>query len=469
MAAPTHPAPAHSEHPPSPSSDGSGELLDLSLTALRDRLAAGACRATEIADAVVARTHAWEPLIRAWAHFDPDYVHAQARALDHGTDRPRGTLHGVPVAIKDVIDTASQPTENGTPIDRGRVPERDAACVAALREAGAVIAGKAVTAEMAFLHPGPTRNPCDPSRTPGGSSSGSAALVAAGVVPGAVGTQTGGSVLRPASFCGVVGFKPSFGAIPTGGVLVQSPSLDTVGVFARDVAGAAALAEAMFARPSPLLDARPRDGGADGAPPPLFAFARTPWWERADPAMQSGLEGLARALGRRCREIDLPPSFEAAVAMRETVNLAEMARHFAAHAERGDDRLSKTLRDTLARGREVRAHDYLAALEWPAMLREGLHAMLGHCDAILMPAAPGPAPEGLGSTGNSVFNALATFAGTPAITLPLLQAVGPNGPLPMGVQLVGRMGDDTSLIRAAQWLERWARDTTNGVDITEGA
>ena len=443
-------------------------LLDLSAPDLRDRLASGAARSVEVARAVTARSAEWEPTIRAWARFDPDLLARRAAMLDRlrGTGRAVGALHGVPVAIKDVIDTADEPTENGTPVDRDRVPERDAASVTALRAAGALIAGKAATAEMAFLYPGPTRNPRDPSRTPGGSSSGSAALVAAGVVPLAVGTQTGGSVLRPASFCGVVGYKPTHNAIPLRGVLAQSPSLDTVGVFARDVAGAAMLAEAMFGTDPDARDAVPRphprllDSARSEPPlPPTIAFVRTPWWEQASPDMRDGLEELAGALGDRCFEAELPESFGAAIELRDLVNVAEMAKHYAPHVARGGNALSDVLRDTIARGRTVLAHDYLAALDWRGVYRAGLGAILERCDAILMPAAPGPAPEGLGSTGDSVFNALATFVGAPAISLPLLEADGPNGPLPMGVQLMGRVGDDARLLRTAHWLEQWMEDT----------
>ena len=449
-------------------------LMDLSAPALRDRLASGGARAVEVARAVAERTAEREPAIEAWAHFDADFLFARARGLDRhrGTGRALGALHGVPVAIKDVIDTADMPTANGSPMDRDRRPNADAASVLALRAAGALLAGKSRTAELAFLHPGPTRNPRDRARTPGGSSSGSAALVAAGVVPLAVGTQTGGSVLRPASFCGVVGFKPTRGAIPTRGVLVQSPTLDTVGAFARDVEGAAMLADAMHGH-DPGGDAPPRphprlwDAARSEPPvPPVFAFARTPWWDRASDDMRAGLEELAAALGPRCFEAELPEPFAALPTVRETINLAEMGKHLHRYAREG---ASQTLRDAVERGRTVLAHDYLAALDWIGIYRAGLDALLARCDAVLLPAAPGVAPVGLGSTGDSVFNALATLVGAPAVSLPLLEADGPNGPLPMGVQLIGRVGDDARLIRTARWLERWATGEAIGTGGTTWA
>ena len=447
-----------------------GELIDLPAATLRDRLASGAVRAVEVARAVALRTAEREPRIHGWAHFDADFLLAQATALDRyrGTGRALGPLHGLSVAIKDVIDTAEMPTSNGTALDGGRRPERDAALVSALKGAGAIVAGKSHTAEMAFLHPGPTRNPHDPTRTPGGSSSGSAALVAAGVVPLAVGTQTGGSVLRPASFCGVVGFKPTHGAIPTRGVLAQSPTLDTVGAFARDVEGAAMLAEALFGHDpdgnaSPTPHPRLGDAARSEPPvPPVFALVRTPWWDRASADMRDGLNELAEALGDRCFAADLPAPFASATEVRETINYAEMAKCYAPYAARDEASLSDELRGAMERGRAILAHDYLAALDWRAVYRAGLAALFRRCDAIMMPAAPGVAPEGLASTGDSVFNALATLVGAPAISLPLLEADGPNGPLPMGVQLMGPPGDDARLVRTARWLERWAASTQEG-------
>ena len=447
-----------------------GELMDLSAPVLRDRLASGAVRAVEVARALAARTAERNPAIDAWTWFDPDFAMRQAEGLDRyrGTGRAPGSLHGVPVALKDVIDTADMPTANGTPLDEGRRPERDAPLVASLKGAGALVAGKSRTTELAFLHPSPTRNPHDPSRTPGGSSAGSAALVAAGVVPLAVGTQTGGSVLRPASFCGVVGFKPTHGAIPTRGVLTQSPSLDTVGTFARDVEGAAMLADALI-RHDPEGDAPPTAAprlldAVRGKPPlpPVLAFVRTPWWDRASDEMRAGMEELAAALGAQCFEAELPEPFERATAVRETVNFAEMAKCFAHYAARGEDRLSEETRGAMERGRSILAHDYLAALDWRGVYRAGLDALFARCDALLMPAAPGVAPEGLVSTGDAVFNALATLVGAPAVSLPLLEADGPNGALPMGVQLVGRPHDDARLLRTARWLERWATEGTDG-------
>lgn len=425
---------------------------------LRERLQSGAVRSVELADALIARIAEIEPEIRAWAWHDAEHVRGQAKGLDahRAARRPCGPLHGLPVGLKDVIDTAGIPTENGTPLDSGRVPSRDAWIVSRLKAAGALLMGKTVTCELAFLHPSPTRNPAAPSHTPGGSSAGSAAAVAAGHVPFAVGTQTGGSVIRPASYCGIVGFKPSFGAIGRTGVLSQSPSLDTIGVFARSVPDAALLADALFGYDPGDAASVPTPPPAllemvAGQPPvrPTLAFVQPPRWEEAEPATRAAIAELVEALGDSAFTTELPPIFEEAPAIRDRINFAEMAKNFYTYEKRGEAQLSVEIRTALAAGKALPARDYLAALDWPAVLTAGLSEIFERCDAIVTPAATGPAPKGYASTGSSVFNGLWTLTGMPAITLPLLQT---EDGLPMGVQLVGRRGEDGRLLRTANWL-----------------
>lgn len=432
-------------------------ILSLSAVELRDRLASGALRAVELVEACLARIEAQEPQVRAWAWHDPAFALAQARALDarRQSGAATGPLHGLPVGLKDVIDTRGIPSENGVAADAGRVPSADATVVARLKAAGAIIMGKTVTCEAAFLQPSVTRNPHDPARTPGGSSSGSAAAVAAGMVPLAVGTQTGGSVIRPAAFCGVVGFKPGFGLIPRTGVLMQSPTLDTLGVFARTVTDAALLAEALMghdpADPATEPLAVPRLlAGALAAPPvpPVLALVRPPGWPDATPEMRAAMQELAGRLGPQCLPLDLPPLFAEAAALRRCINLAEMAHCHADLDRRAGDSLSPILRAAIAEGRTIPAPDYLRAIEARARLNEALAPIFHRCDAILCPAAPGPAP-GRETTGDAIFNGLWTLCGTPAITLPVLQD---EGGLPMGAQLVGPRGSDARLLRTANWL-----------------
>lgn len=432
-------------------------IVGLSAVDLRDRLASGSLRAVELVEACLHRIAATEPQVQAWAWLDGDHALEQAKRLDawRVSGRSLGPLHGLPVGLKDIIDTKGIPTENGTPIDAGRVPSEDAWIVARLKAAGAIILGKTVTTECAFMHPGKTRNPVNPAHTPGGSSQGSAAAVAAGMVPLAIGTQTGGSIIRPAAYCGVVGLKPSFGLIPRTGILPQSPFLDTVGVFARSVEDCALLAEVLAGHDpaDPATDAVPMPrmlSVAQSKAPvtPMFAFLRPPGWEDADDQMKDALEELAEVLGEQCFEVPLG-GFDEVAAIRQRINFAEMAKCYYGLERRGRDQMSDVLKSAMDEGKAVLARDYLAALDWRRLTNAALDEVFERCDAILCPAAPGPAPEGLESTGTAIFNGLWTLAGVPALTLPVFTAE--NG-LPMGVQLVGRQGDDARLLRTARWL-----------------
>ena len=430
---------------------------DLTAVDAARRMATGELRSTDLVSACLARIDEREEAVQAWAFLDADSVRAQAKALDdhRASGRPIGPLHGLPVAIKDIIDTASMPTENGTVLDAGRVPSTDAVLVSQLRSAGAIIMGKTVSTELAYSSPGKTRNPHDPTRTPGGSSSGSAAAVAAGMVPLAVGTQTGGSVLRPAAFCGVVGFKPSRGLISRRGVLCQAHTLDTPGVFARSVQDVAMIAETLAAV-DPQSGEMPRStppllATADSDPPmpPIFAFVKQPAWEKADADTRDGFAEITALLGEQCDEVALPSPFDDALEIHRVIQVTELAKHFSAYERKGRDRLSEKLLAAIDEGAGILARDYLAALDWIGVYKAGLDEIFERFDAIITPVAPGEAPADLTSTGDPAFCALWTLCGLPAITLPLLQ--GAND-MPMGVQLVGRAGDDGRLLRTARWL-----------------
>ncbi|MEI4232980.1 amidase [Roseovarius sp. D22-M7] len=436
------------------------DLLTLDACTLRDRLANGAIGALELVEASIARIEAREPEVQAWAWFDADFARQQARALDSHRQAGRaiGPLHGLPVALKDIIDTAQIPTENGCALDRGRVPIRDAAVVDRLKAAGAIIMGKTVTTELAFMQAGATRNPHNAGHSPGGSSSGSAAAVADGMVPLAVGTQTGGSVIRPASYCGVTGYKPSFGAIPRTGVLMQSPTLDTLGVFARTPADAALLAQVLYGHDADDAATAPRPTPklleiATSKPPikPVFAFVKPPGWDDADPQLHAAFDELYEALGDQVFEVPLPAAFAEAAEIRERINLAEMARYYYRYSKQIET-LGPRTREALEKGNAVLARDYLAALDWPKVLYAGLTELFDRCDAVLCPAATGPAPEGLDFTGDSIFNGLWTLTGVPTVTIPAFTAE--NG-LPMGVQMVAARENDARLLRNAHWLRSW--------------
>lgn len=441
-------------------------ILMLSAVEMRDRLASGALRAVELARACLAQIAAEEGRVHAWAWLDEDHVIGQAERLDtlRKSGAAIGPLHGVPVALKDVIDTSGIPTENGCVLDKGRVPTKDAALVERLKAAGAIVMGKTVTTELAFLQPGKTRNPHNPDHTPGGSSQGSAAAVAAGMVPLTVGTQTGGSVIRPAAYCGIVGFKPTFGRIPRTGVLMQSPSLDTIGVFARSPEDAALLTEVLFSYdagdPATEALAPPRLHATASAPPPVpptFAMIDLPGESNTE--MQAAMSELAGFLGEAAFPAPLPNAFDEAADIRERINFAEMAKHYYGYERRGWNQLSQKTRDAMDQGKAILARDYLAALDWPDILNAALEEILARCDAILAPATPGPAPAGLDSTGPAIYNGVFTLCKVPVVTLPLFYAE--NG-LPMGVQLIGRRGDDARLLRTASWLSQHLASASEG-------
>ncbi|MCI0483592.1 MAG: amidase [candidate division NC10 bacterium] len=419
----------------------------------------GLIRSEQLVEACLARVRETDTQVQAWAFLDPDHALAQARAADAWRleGRPIGPLHGVPVGIKDIFDTADMPTEYGSVLYAGRTPSRDATVVAMLRAAGAVIMGKTVTTEFATYTPGKTRNPHNPAHTPGGSSSGSAAAVAAGMVPLALGSQTNGSVIRPAAFCGVLGFKPTHGLIPRHGMLTLSRTLDQVGVFARTVHDLALVAGQLIGYDERDPDTRPRaripfaEVAAEEPPlPPMFAFVKTPHWERAGEDTKEAFGELIEHLGDRVEEVELLPSAAEAWEWHRTIMEAEMAANLEREWKEGRDRLSDSLRAQLERGREVRAVDYKHAVARIRPIHESFVELFEQrYDAILTPAAPGTAPKDLASTGDPSFCTLWTLCGMPAVSLPLLQ--GTNG-LPLGVQLVGPRDGDARLLRTARWL-----------------
>ena len=402
-----------------------------------------------------------ESVVQAWQFLDEEHAIAQARAADERrrSGIPVGALNGIPVGIKDIIDTGDMPTENGTVLHKGRTPRTDAAVVAKLRAAGAVIMGKTVTTECAYFNPGKTRNPHNPEHTPGGSSSGSAAAVAAQMVPLALGSQTAGSVIRPGAFCGDYAFKPTHGLIPRTGVLTLSRTLDHIGLFARSLDDLALLAEELVGYDDGDPDTRPRarmpfSEVLDEEPPlpPMFAFIKTPHWDRVDADAKEAYAELVEALGDRVEEVDLLLSAGNAWDLQRTIMEAEMAANLEPLYVEGKEKLSERLRGLMERGRETRAIDYQRALRSLPPIIQGFDDLFTErYDAILTPPALGTAPKGLGATGDPVFCVLWTLLGMPAVTLPLMR--GANG-LPLGVQLVGRRNFDARLLRTARWLEK---------------
>src|SRR5262245_30985880 len=435
-------------------------MMSLAALSLKDAAAdirAGRITSAELVADCLRRIDEVDPDVEAWAFLDRDHAMRQAEAADdhRRQGKATGPLHGVPVGIKDIFDTADMPTEFGSPAWSGRTPRRDAAVVACLRAAGAVIMGKTVTTEYAYFHPGKTKNPHDKTRTPGGSSSGSAAAVAAHMVPGAIGSQTNGSVIRSASFCGVVGFKPSHGLIPRSGALMLSRTLDHVGMFARSVEDVALLAEALAGFDEEDPDTRPLAhpaffAVAESEPPlpPRFAFVRSAVWDRAEPVTHEAFAEIVGTLGESACEVGLGSAFDRAIDFQRVVMEVEMSHYLHRDYEKAGDKLSAALREVIERGRTYPAVDYLRATSAITPLNETLDEVFNEYDAILTPAAPGAAPA-IDTTGSPIFCSTWTYLGTPTVTLPLLSS---EDRLPIGVQLVGRRGNDARLLRTARWL-----------------
>lgn len=433
-------------------------LYEISATEAAAAIRAGEATAEDLVRDCLERIEELEETLGVWTYLDPEHALAQARSADQERRSGRLTppLHGVPVGIKDIFDTGDMPTEDGTRLHAGRTPAYDATAVSLLRQAGALIMGKTVTTELATYTPGKTRNPHDPHRTPGGSSSGSAAAVAAQMIPLALGTQTNGSIIRPASYCGVFGYKPSHGLISRYRVLKQSQLLDQVGVFGRTLEDVALAAETMmrFDDRDPSMRRRSCAGlyqTARSEPPvtPRLAMVRTPLWGRADEDVQGGFSELSKLLGSRVELVEIPASLESVWDWHRTIMEADLAGSFAREYQQSKDKLSPVLRDMIARGQAYSAVDYNhAAAQIPAV-NALLDEIFEEYDAILTPAATGEAPVGLESTGDPVFCTLWTFCGMPAISLPILQ--GSNG-MPIGAQLVAPKGDDARLLRTARWL-----------------
>jgi Asp-tRNA(Asn)/Glu-tRNA(Gln) amidotransferase A subunit family amidase len=415
-------------------------LVTLTASEAAAEIAAGAVSAEAYARACLARIEALDGEVKAFAHLDREHVLAQARALDERRmqGHPLGPLHGIPVAIKDIIDTADYPTELGSPLAAGRRPRHDATVVARLRAAGAVIVGKTVTTEFAYFHPGPTRNPHDHARTPGGSSSGSAAAVAAHMVPLALGTQTNGSVIRPAAF----------------GVVQLSRKLDHIGAFARSLPDLALILDVLSGYDPADPDTRPfasadfRAVQSENPPAsPHFAFVPTPVWNKAEAETKAAFEELVTALGAAVAMVELSAPFAEAWDTQRTIMATEMAHNLAPLVARGQP--SEVMQRLLAEGGRTSAVGYLDALDKASRYTASLAEIFDQYDAIITPAAPGIAPEGLSATGDPAFCTLWTLTGLPALSLPLF--AGESG-LPIGVQLVGGLGRDARLLRTASAL-----------------
>lgn len=443
------------------------DLNLLTATKAAQMIRAGELSSEDLVKDCIDRIDLVDKDVQAWTRLNTEYALDQARSSDEHrrSGAPTGPLHGVPIGIKDIFDTKDYPTQYGTPLHKDRRTTQDATAVAMLRQAGAIILGKTVTAEFAIQSPGETKNPHDSTRTPGGSSSGSAAAVASGMVPLSLGSQTNGSIIRPASYCGIVGYKPTFGLVSRHRVLKLSRNLDHVGVFARTLEDVALMAETIIGFdandldtslcPKPDLIAKSNE---DVIMPPRYAFVKGPAWSQCDPVTQEAYGELVDLLGDRVQEIDLGSVYDEVFEWQRLVMEADIAKNLFDDYQRGEKHMSPVLQDLIKRGRKVHAVDYILALDRMAMFGEALRGVFAEFDAIITPAATGEAPVGLESTGNPACSTLWTFAGMPALSLPLL--MGENN-MPLGVQMVSACGDDARLFRNANWLTKYVEKQTN--------
>jgi len=420
-----------------------GNLNRLSATDAARKLATREITAQALLADCAERIREREPSVHAWTFLDIDRAMERARQLD--AQPASGLLHGLPIAVKDLFDTYDMPTSYGSPIYTGHRPVADAVSVALARAAGAVVVGKTVTTEFATFHPGPTCNPHDPRCTPGGSSSGSGAAVADWMVPLAFGTQTAGSIVRPAAYCGVVGYKPTFGTICRIGGKMISDSLDTVGALARTVPDVALFSAALSGRDDLAIDRPTRDA-------PRIGICRTYEWERALPetvAMFDDVHARLRSAGARVRDITLPPPFAKLAAAQMTIMVREVAQSLTHEWLMHRDALSREMVAMIEAGVAVSIPQYDAAQSLARECRAMLSHVFEDVDALVAPSTAGEAPPGIDATGDPVFNRIWTLLRVPCVHLPV--ARGPSG-LPIGVSVVGQIGADRETLLAADWI-----------------
>jgi len=433
-------------------------LINLSAVDIVKTLKEGKYTSEEVVKSFIEQINKKEKKVKAWEFFDQELALNQAKKLDedHQSGKIHGDLHGVPIGIKDIFDTEDMPTTDGTEIHKKNPSWNDCTVVSKLKQAGAIIMGKTVTAELAYYSPGKTTNPHDPTRTPGGSSSGSAAAVASNMVPLAVGSQTNGSIIRPASFCGVVGYKPSKGYISRHLVLQVSRALDQVGVFSNSVEDAALISEHLIGYdkqdPDTTLNPKPKLlQSCKQKPPaePILAYIKLPFMSELEEDAKEGFEEIKDELKGKVDEMELPEGFVNITKWHKIIMESDMAQSFSAEYKNSKNKLSDKIVEAIERGMKYTSIEYNEALSKIEVANAYFNQFFHDYDAILTPSANGEAPKGLESTGNPIFSTIWTYCGMPSISLPLLQ--GKNG-LPVGVQLISSLYDDERLFRNASWL-----------------
>ena len=433
-------------------------LINSTAVELAKRIKKGEISSEELVKNYIEQIKKKDKEIEAWEFFDPDLALTQAKKLDesHQNGNVHGPLHGIPVGIKDIFDTEDMPTLDGSEAHKKNPSLDDCTAVSKLKQAGAIIMGKTVTAELAHLTPGKTKNPHDPQRTPGGSSSGSAAAVAANMIPLAVGTQTNGSVIRPASFCGVIGYKPTKGLISRHLIMQVSQALDQVGVFSNSIEDAALISEQLFGYdsldPDSSLMAKPNlMKSAKEKPPmePLIAFPKLSFMDELDKASAEAFDEVKDELKEQIKEVKLPDIFANIPKWHKIIAETDMAKSFEVDYQKYKNLLSDKIIEAIERGQKYKASEYNDALLKVEQVRDFFKEFFHDYDAILTPSACGEAPKDLKTTGNPIFCTIWTYCGMPSISLPLLEG---KNKMPIGIQLVSSMFDDERLFRNASWL-----------------
>ena len=440
------------------------EIISLSLEQLASKIKDAQLSSVDVCKAFIERIEKFDKEIKAWAHFDKKVLLEKAEEADEHrrSGKPLGSLHGVPVAVKDIIGTIDMPTECGTVIRKGKSYSQNAEIIDMLHSAGALVMGKTATSELAFLGPSDTTNPHDNSRTPGGSSSGSAAAVASFMAPVSIGSQTGGSIIRPASYCGVVGYKPTYGLISRNGVLRTSYNLDHMGVFGRSVEDVAMLAKVLIKKDKydPATIHYSADNFVEETKKgplfePKFIFYKTEHWKLIDKKSQGAFEYFIKSFSKNIEVFDTPSYFKDIHKYHQIIHETDLANNFSVYYKKYKKKLSKYMQDAIANGNKHSAKEYAEAIDFMKRSYESYQEVFEDYHGILSPSSPGVAPKGLKSTGTAEFNKVWSYMGTPCISLPLLE--GENN-LPLGVQMIGDKYDDHRFLGVANWLEKECKE-----------
>jgi Asp-tRNA(Asn)/Glu-tRNA(Gln) amidotransferase A subunit family amidase len=436
------------------------DIFSLTTNKLVEKLKEGEISSVEACTLYIERIEKFEKDVKAWEHFDKKKLLEKAAEADEyrKSGKPLGSLHGLPIAVKDIIGTFEMPTECGTPIRKKMPSSQDSEVVNLLKTAGAIVMGKTVTTELAYFHPGKTTNPHDNSRTPGGSSSGSAAAVAAHMAPLAIGSQTNGSIIRPASYCGVVGYKPSYGLISRSGVMRQSDKLDHIGVFGKTVEDVALFTKSLIKKD--LYDSSTIHYAADEMLKvckkgplyePKFIFYKTKNWKNIDKESQKSFELFIETFKKNVEVFDTPSYFDDIPKYHKIIHETDMANNFQGYYKKSKKKLSKEMVSAIERGMKYSAKDYAEAIDFMKRSYESYKEVFEDYHGVLSPSSSGVAPKGLKSTGSPEFCTIWTYMGLPTISLPLL--TGANN-LPLGLQLIGDKLDDLRFLGVANWLEK---------------